>query len=127
MVLTGVGALLNAIKEFTEFKAGLSERIGNPEEKIIHKQDSKINNPIYSTALGLMVMGVEKEEEDIIKTYEENENSKTTDSTETERKRKTIRSTTKYGTWDKVKALIDTLLDDVDEKEEEDDDDDFDN
>ncbi|MDD2622687.1 MAG: cell division protein FtsA [Bacteroidales bacterium] len=127
LVLTGGGALLNAIKEFTEFKTGLSVRIGNPEEKIIHKQDSKINNPIYSTALGLMVMGVEKEEEDIIKTYEENENSKTTDSTETERKRKTIRSTTKYGTWDKVKALIDTLLDDVDEKEEEDDDDDFDN
>ena len=58
--VNGGGALLNAIKEYTEYKTGLSVRIGNPEEKVEHQQDMKINNPIYSTALGLMVMGIEK-------------------------------------------------------------------
>lgn len=125
LVLTGGGALLNNIKEFTEFKTGLSVRIGNPEEKIVHKQDSKINNPIYSTALGLMVMGIEKDEVDINKTIEE-ESPKKKDKSEPEEKPKPIRNTTKYGTWDKVRGLIDSLLEDVDEKDE-DDDDDFDN
>lgn len=126
LVLTGGGALLNNIKEFTEFKTGMSVRIGNPEEKIVHKQDSKINNPIYSTALGLMVMGIEKDEADIIKTFEEEELPKQKDKSDPVAKPKSIRSTTRYGTWDKVRGLIDSLLEDVDEKDD-DDDDDFDN
>jgi cell division protein FtsA len=123
LVLTGGGALLNNIKEFTEFKTGMSVRIGNPEEKIVHKQDSKINNPIYSTALGLMVMGIEKDEADIIKTFEEEESPKQKDKSEPVEKSKSIGSTTRYGTWDKVRGLIDSLLEDVDEKDDDDDDD----
>ena len=62
IVLTGGGSLLKNIKPYTEFRTGMSVRIGLPEEGIVFNEDTnhKYNNPIYSTALGLMLMGVER-------------------------------------------------------------------
>lgn len=128
IVLTGGGSLLHNIKEFTEYKTGMSVRIGNPEEKIVHKQDSKINNPMYSTALGLMVMGIEKEEEEHNQEIQEvkvEKKLKKNPEQSSEEKKKDIRSGTKYGTWDKVRSLVESLLEE--DVEEQDDDDDFDN
>lgn len=129
MVITGGGSLLNSLKEFTEYKTGMTVRIGNPEEKIIHTQDSKINNPMYSTALGLMVMGIEKEEEDF-EAQEETE-SKEVSKVKKEKKlkvpvkKKEPSSGTKYNTWEKVKSLVESLLEE--DTDMHDDDDDFDN
>ncbi|MGI6292275.1 MAG: cell division protein FtsA [Bacteroidales bacterium] len=127
IVLTGGGALLNAIKEYTEYKTGLSVRIGNPEEKVEHQQDMKINNPIYSTALGLMVMGIEKDEEDdVMPQNQENIIKDTVSTKETSRKepeKKETVSRPKFSTWDKLKGILDALLD----EDVEEDDDDFDN
>ncbi len=114
IVLTGGGALLNAIKEYTEYKTGLSVRIGNPEEKIIHQQDSKVNNPIYSTALGLMVRGIEEDEEDII--LQNQDKIKSNSSIKKESEKKETASQSKYSTWDKVIKTLNALLEeDVDE------------
>lgn len=129
MVITGGGSLLNSLKEFTEYKTGMTVRIGNPEEKIIHPHDSKINNPMYSTALGLMVMGIEKEEEDFEaqEEIESKEVSKTKKEkiTKVQEKKKEPGSGTKYNTWEKVKSLVESLLEeDTDMHDEEDD---FDN
>ena len=62
IVLTGGGSLLQNIKPYMEFQTGMCVRIGLPEEGIVFNEDTKhkYNNPIYSTALGLMLMGVER-------------------------------------------------------------------
>ncbi len=128
IVLTGGGALLHSIKEFTEYKTGMSVRIGNPEEKIIHKPDSKINNPIYATALGLMVMGIEKDEEEYIQQKEEireiKKPTKDPEKPKPEPKKKESVPRPKYNTWDKVKGMLESLLE---EDVDVDQDDDFDN
>ena len=66
IVLTGGGSLLNGIKTFTEFHTGMNVRLGYPEEKVVFSEESKqkYNNPIYATALGLMVKAFENEEEE---------------------------------------------------------------
>ena len=60
MVLTGGGSLLKQIKPYAEYRTGMTVRIGLPEEGIVFNEDTKhkYNSPIYSTALGLMLMGV---------------------------------------------------------------------
>ena len=66
IVLTGGGSLLNGIKTFTEFQTGMNVRLGYPEEKVIFNEESKqkYNNPIYATALGLMVKAFENDEDE---------------------------------------------------------------
>jgi cell division protein FtsA len=63
LVLTGGGAKLKHIKEFVEYHTGLSIRVGNPEEKIITGKESEWYHPMYATGLGLLVMGIEKDED----------------------------------------------------------------
>ncbi len=62
MVLTGGGSLLKDIQAHAEYVTGMMVRIGRPEEGIVFNEDTKqkYNSPIYSTALGLMLMGVER-------------------------------------------------------------------
>ncbi len=61
IVFTGGGSKLKGLKELAELKIGKSVRIGNPEEKIkISNTDYK--NPSFSTGLGLMLLGVERNE-----------------------------------------------------------------
>ena len=63
LVLTGGGAKLKHIREFTEYHTGLCVRIGNPEEKIVIGRESEFYHPMYATGLGLLVMGIEKDED----------------------------------------------------------------
>ena len=66
IVLTGGGALLKDIKAHTEYFTGLPVRIGYPEEGVTFSEDTrqKYDSPIYSTALGLMMYGIEKDEKE---------------------------------------------------------------
>lgn len=63
LVLTGGGAKLKHIKEFTAFHTAMEIRIGNPEEKIITGKESEWYHPMYATGLGLLAMGIEKDED----------------------------------------------------------------
>jgi cell division protein FtsA len=63
LVLTGGGAKLKHIKEFTEYHTALSVRVGNPEEKMIIEKEADWYHPMYATGLGLLVMGIEKDED----------------------------------------------------------------
>ncbi|MBO4402781.1 MAG: cell division protein FtsA [Bacteroidales bacterium] len=65
IVLTGGGALLSGICEFTEFHTGMIVRMGYPEEKVVFSEETrqKYCNPMYATALGLMVKSFENEED----------------------------------------------------------------
>lgn len=66
IVLTGGGALLKDIKQHTEYFTGMPVRIGYPEEGVVFSEDTKqkYRSPLYSTALGLMLYGIEKDEKE---------------------------------------------------------------
>jgi cell division protein FtsA len=59
IVLTGGGALLNHIDKLAEYHTGMSTRIGLPIERLGHGYDERVCNPIYSTAIGLLLKGIE--------------------------------------------------------------------
>ncbi len=60
-VLTGGGALLNDIMQLFAFHFNQAPiRIGRPNQQFISAQiDEDLNNPIYSTATGLLLFGME--------------------------------------------------------------------
>jgi len=58
IVLTGGSSLLRGIKEKAEEKIGLPVRIGYPRLKNM----DTLNNPIYATAVGLILYGMEERE-----------------------------------------------------------------
>ena len=60
IVLTGGGALLKHIDKLAEFHTGMSTRIGLPIEQLGHgNYDERVCNPIYATAIGLLLKGIE--------------------------------------------------------------------
>lgn len=62
IVLTGGGALLRDIEKLTEFHTGMTTRIGIPAEQLAHGNLEQVYSPIYSTAIGLLLRGIEKVE-----------------------------------------------------------------
>jgi len=62
IVLTGGGALLNHIDKLAEYHTGLSTRIGIPIEQLAHGYNEQLSSPIYSTAIGLLLKGIENVE-----------------------------------------------------------------
>ncbi|MCB0629947.1 MAG: cell division protein FtsA [Saprospiraceae bacterium] len=59
IVLTGGGALLNHIDKLTEYHTGMSTRIGIPVEHLAHGYHEQLSSPIYATAVGLLMKGIE--------------------------------------------------------------------
>ncbi|TXB61537.1 cell division protein FtsA [Phaeodactylibacter luteus] len=59
IVLTGGGALLNHIEKLAEYHTGMSTRVGTPVEHLAHGYHEQLSSPIYSTAVGLLIKGLE--------------------------------------------------------------------
>ncbi len=59
IVLTGGGALLNHIDQLTEYHTGMNTRIGFPIEKLAHGYAERLSSPVYATAIGLLLKGIE--------------------------------------------------------------------
>jgi len=60
IVLTGGGAKLKDIVNFTAYKTGISTRIGTPNEHVSGVAEGKsvdISDPIYATGIGLVLYG----------------------------------------------------------------------
>ncbi len=124
IVLTGGGAQLKDIKEFTEYNTGLSVRIGNPEEKIVIEKEAEWNHPMYATGLGLMILGIEKDEDLHAIRDERDENTSAS-----KKPSKQIRNTEardgerdKYRPWEKIREVVYSLVsdDDMDDDFEDD-------
>ena len=60
VVLTGGGSQLRHVKQLTEFVTGLDARIGLPDSHIAGNSKNSLDNPIFSTAVGLMMMGFQE-------------------------------------------------------------------
>ena len=128
LVLTGGGAKLKHIKEFTEYHTALSVRVGNPEEKIITNRDSDWFHPMYATGLGLLVMGIEKDEDlhptvarkpepEKAKKEQKIETTAKEDNPETEEEEA---KRERYRPWNRMKEMLNSVI-----MEDEQEDDDF--
>ncbi len=64
IVLTGGGSQLRHLKQLTEYVTGMDTRIGFPGEHLTG--DSNDYNPIYSTAVGLLMKAIDKDSDEQI-------------------------------------------------------------
>jgi len=63
LVLTGGGALMNHIDKLAEFHTGMNTRIGTPVEHLAHGYHEQLQSPVFSTAIGLLMKGIQDVEE----------------------------------------------------------------
>ncbi len=59
IVLTGGGSQLKHIKQLVEYETGMDARIGFPNEHLASGSRNEIESPMYATAVGLVMKGVE--------------------------------------------------------------------
>ncbi|MFO7656224.1 MAG: cell division protein FtsA [Bacteroidales bacterium] len=59
IVLTGGGSLLKHLPQLVKFRSGLDVRIGFPGEHLASETRDDINQPMYSTSIGLLLKGDE--------------------------------------------------------------------
>jgi cell division protein FtsA len=58
IVLTGGGAMLKHIEQLTQFITGMDTRIGYPNEHLAGNSAEEMTSPMYSTAIGLVLLGM---------------------------------------------------------------------
>jgi cell division protein FtsA len=63
IVLTGGGSMLKHLNQLVKFKTGMDVRIGFPGEKMAADSSPEINQPMFSTSVGLLIKGLEYYEE----------------------------------------------------------------
>jgi cell division protein FtsA len=71
LVLTGGGALLKHIDQLAEFHTGIQSRIGHPVEHLAHGYAPQLSSPIYSTAIGLLINGLNNSDRSSVEFWEE--------------------------------------------------------
>ena len=59
IVLTGGGALLRHLPQLVRFKTGYDVRVGYPNEHLAAEGLEEVNQPMYSTSIGLLLKGHE--------------------------------------------------------------------
>jgi cell division protein FtsA len=64
IVLTGGGALLKHLAQLVEFKTGMDARIGYPNEHLANDVPADIASPMYSTGIGLVIVGIDRYEKE---------------------------------------------------------------
>ncbi len=60
IVLTGGGAMLKHIEQLTQFITGMDTRIGFPNEHLASNSAEEMTSPMYSTGLGLVLLGMQR-------------------------------------------------------------------
>ena len=66
IVVTGGGSQLKHLPQLVEYFTGIDCRIGTPNEHLA-KSSENVTNPMFSTGVGLVMMGIKKMEDDMSK------------------------------------------------------------
>ena len=64
IVLTGGGAQLRHVAQLTEYVTGMDTRIGYPNEHLANDVSEEMAWPMYSTGVGLVIIGLERLEKE---------------------------------------------------------------
>ena len=72
VVLTGGGSKLKHVGAVCEFHTQLETRLGSPKEHITADSPAELADPIFATAIGLVLYGVRSEEEAFLMAEKEN-------------------------------------------------------
>lgn len=59
IVLTGGGAQVKHLKQLVEYITGMDTRIGYPNEHLAGGSDESLSSPVFATAVGLLMKGLE--------------------------------------------------------------------
>jgi len=59
IVLTGGGSMLKHLNQLVKFKTGMDVRLGFPGEMMAADSSDEINQPMFSTSVGLLLKGLE--------------------------------------------------------------------
>lgn len=59
IVFTGGGSQLKYLRQLAEYHTGLDIKIGLPNQHLVKSKIPDVDNPIYSTAIGLIIKGLE--------------------------------------------------------------------
>jgi cell division protein FtsA len=62
IVLTGGGAQLKHVRQLTEYMTGMDVRIGYPNEHLAPGCPEEMTSPMYATGIGLVIMGLQRYE-----------------------------------------------------------------
>jgi cell division protein FtsA len=90
IVITGGGAQLRHLKQLVEYFTGMDTRIGYPNEHLAGNSDKETTVPMFATAVGLVLNGLDKKTRERSEEQEEKvlaegqENSEVNTETETE-------------------------------------------
>lgn len=79
IVLTGGGSQLKHLKQLVEYITGMDTRVGFPNEHMAGDSDSEVTSPMYATAVGLVLNGLENK---MVEEIEEEVESQTNDELE---------------------------------------------
>ncbi len=64
IVLTGGGAMLKHLPQLVKFRTGLDVRLGYPSEYLATNSVGDLNQPMFSTSVGLLLKGMELSKEE---------------------------------------------------------------
>ncbi|MDT0552904.1 cell division protein FtsA [Urechidicola vernalis] len=116
IVLTGGGAQLKHIKQLVEYITGMDTRIGYPNEHIAGDSDETISSPMFATAIGLLMKGIEdknklkvrEDSEPVEPEIEVDQETKEEESTETEKEEEKVDKKSMFERWsDKFRDFLD--------------------
>ena len=89
IVVTGGGSQLKHLPQLVEYFTGIDCRIGTPNEHLA-KSSENVTNPMFSTGVGLVMMGIKKMEDDMSKSSKTIEVKVEVKPEETEKSKKKI-------------------------------------
>jgi len=124
IVLTGGGSMLKHLNQLVKFKTGMDVRIGFPGEQMVAETSEEINQPMFSTSVGLLLKGLEyydeMKEEMVI--HEEDEEIETATETEgemvseTEEEQQSGKGLKKVKIFENLKNTLHDIFDESDVK-----------
>jgi len=118
IVLTGGGSMLKHLSQLVKFKTGMDVRIGFPGEMMAADSSEEINQPMYSTSVGLLLKGLEyyEEKQEEMKVNQPVEDTEQKTAEETGEQKKAGKGMRKVKILENLKNTLSDIFDEADVK-----------